>query len=244
MERRIKVGLCGFSIAQASYAHHYPVVEIQHTFYEPPPDATLVKWRTNLPPPFEFTLKAWQLITHTGTSSTYRKLKQPLTSEEQAQAGAFRDSAVVERGWQRTLECARLLDATAILFQCPASFRPTPENVRNLRVFFNRIVRPRGVRLMWEPRGEWAEPTVKGLCTELGLVHVVDPFVNRPLTTHPTYLRLHGLGGARHVYSDDELAQLHAALPPSGEIYVMFNNIPRPADSRRFQKLLAQHGEG
>jgi uncharacterized protein YecE (DUF72 family) len=240
--RLVKVGLCGWSVAMASYPHHFPVVEVQHTFYEPPSEATLHRWRASMPKDFEFTIKAWQLITHATTSSTYRRLKRVLTPKERTEAGGFKATEIVEEGWRRSLQCARLLGATAILFQCPASFRPTPDNIANLRGFFERIERPEGIRLMWEPRGEWPEAKLRKLCGELGLVHVVDPFVNRTVTQEPTYYRLHGVTGSRHVYKDPELRKLLGALPEHGDCYVMFNNIPRVGDAKRFQQLLGGSG--
>jgi uncharacterized protein YecE (DUF72 family) len=47
---------------------------------------------------------------------------------------------------------------------------------------------------------------------------------------------LHGISGARHVYTDDELRRLVAMTP--GDAYVMFNNIPRVRDAKRFAELL------
>lgn len=234
----VKVGLCGWTVAMASYPRHFRVVEVQHTFYEPPPDKTLLSWRAAMPKDFEFTIKAWQLITHATTSSTYRRLKRPLTEKERREVGGFKPTAIVEEGWQRSLQCARLLNATAILFQCPASFRPTPENISNLRAFFGRIQRPQGVRLMWEPRGEWPEAKLRKICGDLGLDHVVDPFVTRPVTSDPLYLRLHGVTGSGHVYTDRQLEKLLTVIAPKGDTYVMFNNIPRVMDAKRFQKLV------
>src|SRR5688500_10872088 len=72
----------------------------------------------------------------------------------------------------------------------------------------------------------------------LDLVHVVDPFVDGTVTPEQTYFRLHGVSGARHVYTDDELRRLRAMLPESGVAYVMFNNIPRVGDAERFRALL------
>lgn len=235
----LKIGLCGFTIGAAAYATRFPVVEVQQTFYEPPAKLTMARWRQNAPADFEFTLKAWQLITHTANSSTYRRLKRPLSETERATAGAFRPSAIVDEAWTVTAECAARLRATAILFQCPASFRPIPANLDNMRAFFGRIRRPDGVRLLWEPRGPWPAEVVAGLCAELELIHVVDPFVTRAVTRGLTYYRLHGTTGARHVYSDGELRALAKMIPAGGECYVMFNNMPRVEDSRRFQQLLA-----
>ena len=241
--RTVKVGLCGFTIAIAEYPRRFPVVEVQQTFYQPPTEAVIRRWRAAVPDGFEFTVKAWQLITHTPASPTYRRLRRPLAGAERAGAGAFRASPVVDEAWRVTLACAATLRATAVLFQCPASFRPTDENVANFEAFFRRIDRPAGVRLLWEPRGpSWPAEVVAPLCAAHGLTHVVDPFVNRTVTgSGLTYYRLHGITGSRHVYSDDELARLRDMVPDAGETYVMFNNIPRADDARRFGGLL---GEG
>jgi uncharacterized protein YecE (DUF72 family) len=232
----IRVGLCGFTMAFEDYVREYQVVEVQQTFYEPPRDATMRRWRADAPPGFEFTIKAWQLVTHDGSSPTYRRLRTALTPDERAQAGGFRTTPVVLRAWRRTLECAAILRATAILLQCPASFRPTDANVAAMRGFFASVARPPGIRMLWEPRGPWPPALVAELCRELGLVHVVDPFVSASVTPEQTYYRLHGITGARHVYSDAELEQLAAMLPTAATApaYVLFNNLPRVDDARRF----------
>lgn len=236
--QRIKVGLCGFTVGMAQYPRHFPVVEIQQTFYQPPEDDTLRRWRANAPADFEFTLKAWQLITHAGTSSTYRRLRRSLNEREHAEIGAFRATDIVDEGWRRTVECAHILSASSILFQSPASFKPTDEHIENLQAFFGRIERPAGVRLMWEPRGPWPVQQVAKLCAELALMHVVDPFVTAVQTQAPTYYRLHGVTGSRHVYSDDELRWLITRIPARGDVYVMFNNLPRVGDAKRFIALV------
>jgi uncharacterized protein YecE (DUF72 family) len=239
-----KVGLCGFTMAMADYPRHFPIVEVQQTFYEPPSEAVMRRWLTTMPPRFEFTLKAWQLITHESKSPTYRRLKRPLDEQERATCGGFRDSAIVRAAFERTLQCAKLLRATTLLFQCPASFGPTSENVERLRHFVVHVARPRcppDLRLAWEPRGNaWTRQAelATELCRELGLIYVVDPFVDAIRSSAgPAYLRLHGVTGARHVYTDDELRRLAQMTPP--DAYVLFNNIPRVRDAQRFKALLA-----
>ena len=231
-------------MAMDEYARHFPVVEVQQTFYEPPSEAVMRRWLAAMPMGFEFTLKAWQLITHESKSPTYRRLKRALNDQERASCGGFRDSAIVRAALERTLSCAKLLRATTLLFQCPASFDPEPDKVARLRHFIDHVVRPQcpaGLRLAWEPRGSaWtkrAELAVE-LCRDLGLVYVVDPFVDAIRSTAgPAYLRLHGVSGARHVYTDDELRRLADMTPP--DAHVMFNNIPRVKDAQRFNALLA-----
>ena len=75
---QIKVGCCGFSMAQQDYFQRYHLIEIQQTFYQPPQLRTAEKWRASAPRQFEFTLKAWQLITHEPSSPTYRRLKKKI----------------------------------------------------------------------------------------------------------------------------------------------------------------------
>jgi uncharacterized protein YecE (DUF72 family) len=94
--------------------------------------------------------------------------------------------------------------------------------------------------MLWEPRGAWPDETVAALCEELGLIHAVDPFVRPSLTPALIYWRLHGNGSAYASYTDEELQQIADWLPadPAIEAYVMFNNIPRVKDVKRFQEML------
>ncbi len=235
--RVIKTGCCGFRLSQAEYTARFPVVEVQQTFYQPPQLKTLERWRAVAPPNFEFTLKAWQLITHEARSPTYRRLKRALTETEREEAGSFRPTAIVQEAWEVTLACAEALKATRVLFQCPSSFKPTGEHLRDLRDFFTRIKRPRKLVCLWEPRGEWPEKLIAELCRELDLTHVVDPFATRTATPERCYYRLHGRSGWRYQYEDDELAELIKMLPPKGVSYVLFNNVWMLDDAARFQGL-------
>ena len=238
----LKLGMCGFTIGAAAYVKQFCVVEVQQTFYDPPALMTLAKWRAQAPPAFEFTMKAWQVITHLGTSRTYRRLRRPFDERSRSEAGAFRLNDTTLAAWQTTMEARDALRATAILFQCPASFRATEENADAMRRFFATIARPEGVRLLWEPRGPWPDEIVESLCRDLGLVHAVDPFVRPSLTPELVYWRLHGNGSHYARYTDDELRQLIGWLPADTSIdaYVLFNNIPRVKDVKRFRELLSE----
>ena len=223
------------------YARDFPVVEVQSTFYEPPRDATMQKWLATTGPGLEYTMKVWQLVTHPASSPTYRRMKRKLAEHDAP--GFFRDSPSVEEGWRRSTECAAILSATAMLFQCPASFTPAPENIQRIRRFFERIERP-NARLLWEPRGPlWIaqRQLALALCKDLQLVHVVDPFVSPPDPHHSVYWRLHGPGSSRASYDQAKLNRLHRILLDSGSsetAYVLFNNLPRVDDAKRFSAIL------
>jgi uncharacterized protein YecE (DUF72 family) len=238
----MKLGMCGFTIGAESYFRQFGVVEVQQTFYDPPPLATVRRWRAQAPRSFEFTLKAWQVITHRSSSSTYRRLRRPFSDAQRTEAGEFRLNDTTLSAWQTTLEACTALRATAVLFQCPASFRPTTENIDAMRTFLSAVKRPAGVRLLWEPRGPWPDDVVLSLCRELDLVHAVDPFIRPSLTPSLLYWRLHGNGSHYANYADDDLRQLIHWLPVSGggDAYVLFNNVPRTKDVKRFRELLAE----
>ena len=237
-----QIGTCGFGLAQADYARAFSCVEVQHTFYQPPKIKTLERWRALMPSEFEFVLKAWQLITHDAKSPTYRRLTRTLSDTEKIEAGYFRNSRIVKEAWETTLAAAQALKARTILFQCPASFRQTKENIANLKKFFGSID-GRELNLGWEPRGEWDSGLVKSICEELGLWHVVDPFVNQTTTQNRSYFRLHGRSGWRYQYEADELEELALAVPRGKRCYVFFNNQKMVEDALKFRKILtlAQH---
>ncbi len=235
----IKVGCCGFATAQARYGQLFPAIEVQQTFYQPPQLATLDRWRATFPPDFEFTLKAWQLITHEPWSKTYNRLKIKLTEQERREAGYFRESKIVHDAWETTLTCAAALEARLVLFQCPAGFKPTPLNLERMRAFFSSIKR-NNLQLLWEPRGEWPDQLVAGLCEELNLVMAVDPFIRPTLTPELIYFRLHGGEGYQHDFNEKELKALARLLTPSSKGFVMFNNASMLENAQVFQALLTE----
>lgn len=237
MESNVKIGTCGFRTNKTEYAQLLSCVEVQHTFYQPPQIATLERWREAVPAEFEFTVKAWQLITHEAKSPTYKRLKKKLSETEREEAGRFQSTPIVKEAWETTLECAKALRAKTILFQCPASFRPYQENISNLEQFFSGIERGK-FNFVWEPRGDWDENIVKRICEEYNLWHVVDPFAAQTVTPEKCYYRLHGRGGWRYEYEADELEDLAALLPKNKLSYIFFNNIRMTEDAVKFQEMV------
>ena len=81
-EPQLFVGCCGWTEAQSRYLTNFRTIELQTTFYEPPTSAVAKRWRSQAPPGFRFCMKAWQLITHTPSSPTYRRLRAGVSPEE------------------------------------------------------------------------------------------------------------------------------------------------------------------
>jgi len=239
----LTVGCCGWPEGRARYFEHFAAVELQDTFYQPPSAELAAKWRREAPAGFEFSMKAWQLITHAASSPTYRRLKTPVPEGKRDAYGRFRATEEVRAAWQHTLAVARALRAPVIVFQCPASLEPNEENIANLRSFFRRIEREDRLAA-WEPRGRWPADLIGRICADLDLVHCVDPFQAEPLYGRALYFRLHGRGGYRYRYSDEELRQLgevvrrHQAAQRR-PAWVMFNNVYMKDDALRFQALIS-----
>jgi uncharacterized protein YecE (DUF72 family) len=235
--RTIKVGCCGFSMAMEKYFDQFRLVEVQKTFYRPPRRSTAERWRDSAPPEFEFTMKAWQLITHSATSPTYRRLGYEISNSEKGLYGSFQPTHQVWSAWDETREIALALGAWIILFQCPASFGQTEGNIKNLREFFSTVDREEFV-FCWEPRGKWEAGQIKKICRELDLVDCVDPFKRQPAWGDLLYFRLHGKTGYRYRYTDSDLEELKRMVSDCDHCYVLFNNISMAEDAQRFLEIL------
>ena len=236
------IGCCGWAGSQPRYFSEFPVIEIQSTFYDPPASRVAARWRTMAPPEFEFCIKAWQLITHTPSSPTYRRLRQPIDAKRSAFFGSFQDTDEVWQAWMKTLEIADVVRASVVLFQCPASFQASRPNIENLSRFFQKIG-PQPFRLAWEPRGPWPAEVVRDLCAQYRLIHCVDPLCSEPDRETAPYWRLHGKGSYSYRYTDEDLAELKKRLflaPPQPQAYVLFNNVTMKEDANRFRLLLDQ----
>lgn len=234
----IYVGCCGFALARAKYFTTFDCVEVDSTFYNLPQLSTAARWRAEAPPTFQFTMKAWQVITHRADSPTYRRTR--LDPRDREYCGFFGFNPTVRWAWEQTYRVAETLRAVLVLFQCPATFRPTEENIDRLTRFFTRAKRGK-LLFGWEPRGAWPAETVQRLCRELDLIHVVDPFQGLPVTTTPVrYYRMHGHGNSRHRYTHAEFRQLRAWSSGKTPVFCFFNNVAMAEDARRFKDWLAE----
>jgi uncharacterized protein YecE (DUF72 family) len=233
---QVRIGCCGFSTAQAKYFHTFSCVEINSSFYQLPRRETVARWRAAAPPEFEFTMKAWQVITHRATSPTYKRTR--LDPRDREYCGHFGFNPTIRWAWDETFAVAKALDAKLVLFQCSASFRPTRENIANLRRFFERAKRGK-FHMGWEPRGEWDAGLIASLCKELDLVPVVDPLKDAPIPVGKMrYFRLHGTTGPRHRFTNDELLRLGKTCVGKATTYCLFNNVAMTEDAQRFMKIL------
>ena len=259
----IKIGTCGYSRYQPegdwkdkydsklqAYSEAFEAVEINRTFYKLPMVKTAERWRQEVSEGFEFTLKAWQAVTHPTDSMTWRKRKEKLTKKQRENFGNFGSSRQVIDAWEQTKARAEALDAKVCVFQTPASFSRSKKNEGNVRRFFESIDRD-GISPAWEPRGDWNQrpEKIESICRDLRLIHVVDLMRREPRSDHPiAYIRLHGLNKRetdyRYDYSDEELLQLAEKLQALARqhetVYCMFNNDNMFANARALGNILGK----
>ncbi|MGN7762219.1 DUF72 domain-containing protein [Paenibacillus sp. 22594] len=248
----IKIGLTGFGdheelygkIKPAErlpvYSAHFPIVEIDSSFYAVQPVRNYAKWVAQTPDEFQFIVKAYQGMTgHLRGKKNYYD-----TSEEMYQA------------FHTSIEPVRTAGKLAMaLFQFPPWFDCTKDNVEFLREAKERML---DVPSAIEFRNEsWYSPEMRdntlSFLEKEGWIHTVAdepqagsgsiPIVPVSTTSDATYIRLHGrnISGwnqsshpdwrkLRYLYrySTEELTEWRDRLleleKTCRELYVVFNN--------------------
>ena len=121
----------GASSAEARlrfYADHFPLVEVDSTYYFPPSEENSVRWIERTPSTFTFNIKAYSLLTNhpTRPNSIYKDLQDAIPPDEKNVYREQLPDEVVEEVWQRFREALMPLHSAgklgAILFQFPQWF--------------------------------------------------------------------------------------------------------------------------
>lgn len=242
----IKVGCCGFAKGRKKYFEEFKVVEIQQTFYRIPKIKTVEKWREEAPKDFEFTLKAFQGITHDINSPTWRKsgFKKEELEKLKGKVGLLRATKEVLEFWDKMIEISKVLNVNVIIIQLPASFKDTEENIKNAYNFF-KTINTKKIKIGIELRG-WKEENIKKICKKFGLIDVTDFFRRKPVFVKDIcYFRLHGKykNGKidyKHKYSKKELKELADYVNSCNvkKAYIMFNNVYMYENAKEFVNLL------
>jgi len=240
----VRVGCAGLpaGVSRAAYFERLDLLETDVTFFEPPREIALKRWRGEAPPACAFSALAWQLITHDADNPGYSRLLHPLEPTLRTQVGSFRDTETVRDAWSKTLAGARALGAEVVLFQTPAGFSPSEPNRTALRRFFGEIATDRaGLTLAWEPMGLWEPAQASTLANELDLVYALDPLqLEVPPPDEPkAYFRIHGLGIYRNKLADDLMELLADMVEGYDRAWVVFANVEKYRDAQHFHRLVA-----
>ncbi len=249
----VKVGCCGFPKARKKYYNDFKLVELQKTFYNLPSIAWAEKIREEAPTDFEFTMKAWQVITHPKRSPTWKKLKHKPPGDID-KYGFLKPTKENLDALEKCVEIAKALKSRIIVLQTPPSMPFNQEMLIQVDRFFDAAKNIADhVLLGWEPRGEWAkhDDELRRILVKHGVIHIVDIFRREPVWYDDiVYIRLHGIGSRetnyRYKYTDEDLYKLLEKIKTfqTNEVYVLFNNIYMYDDALRFKQLLATNNIG
>jgi uncharacterized protein YecE (DUF72 family) len=182
------------------------------------------------------TLIGWHVLTHRRNDPRYKKMKT--APPEHAAVGHFERSRWTDEAWEQLDVLARAIDAQAVVFQTPPSFKATTEHATRLENFVAHASRP-GLALAWEwAKGSWPERKALDLCERIGAVPVVDPAVSQiPAEGEFFYLRFRGGASGRAQIKDDDLKK--AALAVRDRIgWVIFSNQTAERDAKRFADMI------
>ncbi|HET7039090.1 MAG TPA: DUF72 domain-containing protein [Gemmatimonadales bacterium] len=220
------------------YARAFPTVEVDSTFYGPPPDAVVTGWRDRAPDAFRFALKVPQEITH----------EHRLREADEALA--------------RFLARASLLGGrlAVLLLQMPPDWGPTPATRDDLDRFLASLPADRRWAIEFrDPR--WLEPSVldRLRARHVALACADGRWIRRERVlealAEPTapFAYVRWMGTDRHLTEfsrvqldrEEELetwaAALRRLLPRVDTVYGYVNNHFQghgPASARAIQRLL------
>lgn len=177
-------------------------VEINYSFYRFPASKSINLWQATAPKNFTFSIKVHRSITH------YNKLKQPRSSE------------LWEEFWKIFAVLENRIDFW--LFQMPANFKFTPENIDTVKSFFNAkqvassIVAHRKAVIEFRDSSWWSTRALK----EIEKIGIAFCSVDAPALPNTIiragdaiYLRLHGTSTwYNYLYPEQKLKEIVADI--------------------------------
>src|SRR5438034_9073847 len=113
------------------YASQFPIVEVDSTYYFPPPERNSVLWIERTPKDFTFNIKAYALLTNhpTKVESLYKDVREALPEEVASKKNVYREhlpEKLADEVWERFREALMPLHSAgklgSILFQFPQWF--------------------------------------------------------------------------------------------------------------------------
>jgi uncharacterized protein YecE (DUF72 family) len=130
------------------YAAHFPLTEIDSTYYAPPAKQQAALWAERTPDGFRFDVKAYSLLTGhpTKPQSLWKDLRGELPAEVQEKRNLYAKDLspeAMEEAWRRFESALRPLhDAGrlgAVLFQYPPWFTPRKDNRAEIEALRDRL---------------------------------------------------------------------------------------------------------
>ncbi|MGZ4189196.1 MAG: DUF72 domain-containing protein [Actinomycetota bacterium] len=174
------------------------------------------------------------ILTHRRSDQRYKAMTNP--PPEHAAVGHFERSRWTDEAWADTDSLARALDAQAVVFQTPPSFKASTEHATRLENFVAHAMRPR-IALIWEwAKGSWPERKALDLCDRIGAIPLVDPIGTEIPEAEFVYLRI-GRPNSKRVLKDDELKDIALKVRDRAG-WIVFSGPGGAADERRLLDML------
>lgn len=242
---QVRVGCCGLAgLSLSKYAELFDTIEINSTFYKLPKRETAERWYESTKGKIAFCMKAFQGITHTIESPTWKRvgIQKPKSMVENY--GHLKPTKENAESWEKTLEMCMAMHAGVCVIQLPPSFMCTDAAVADALKFFKMVRRPVDIAIEFRHRS-WTDNVelTKILIKNADLIHITDPLKDKPLSRKKIcYYRLHGLGKQlyRYNYTYEDLINLKNIILDikCEKAYVMFNNLSMRDDALRFRKMV------
>jgi uncharacterized protein YecE (DUF72 family) len=130
------------------YAAHFPLTEVDSTYYAPPSEQQARLWAERTPAGFRFDVKAYSLLTGhpTRPNSLWKDLREQLPGDVLAKRNIYAnhlDSEALDEAWRRFGSALRPLHEAgklgSVLFQYPPWFVPRKDNRAELEVLRERL---------------------------------------------------------------------------------------------------------
>ncbi len=130
------------------YAAHFPLTEVDSTYYAPPSEQQARLWAQRTPEGFRFDIKAYSLLTGhpTRPRTLWKDLREQLPAEVAAKRNVYAhhlDPDSLEEAWRRFGSALRPLHEAgrlgAVLFQYPPWFMPRRDHRAELALLRERL---------------------------------------------------------------------------------------------------------
>jgi uncharacterized protein YecE (DUF72 family) len=211
IEPKIRIGTSGYSYSwnkakpnafQWYISQGFNSVEINYSFYRFPPPASINFWKAKAPEDFTFSIKVHRSITH------YNRLNQPRSIQL----------------WDQFLKLFEALENKIEfwLFQMPANFKFSPENVNRVRSFFNnestqqKIAARKKAVIEFRDSSWWNDLALEEIEKEdisfcsVDAPSLPDAFI---ALNDVIYLRLHGTKTwYNYLYPEEKLREIVSAM--------------------------------
>ena len=191
--------------------------------------------RKEVGPETTLSMIASPILTHRRNDPRYKRMRE--APPDHAAVGHFERSRWTDEAWERCNDVARHLDAAAVVFQTPVTFKASAEHATRLENFVAHAMRP-GLALAWEwAKGAWPDRKAIELCDRIGAIPVIDPVEREIPDAEFVYLRVRGGASGRATIKDDDLKKI--ALNARDRIgWVVFSNRTGPADAARLLSMI------